>query len=100
MRADFFGCCCASAIAPHNANVTTMAKNVANFGFWILRQGSGQVLDFRLKEKESRIRTEDFSFIPFIPPNPKSAIQNLKSSQPINFLTFLSKTFSSTGLGI
>src|SRR5437667_11007 len=76
MRASFLGCC-ASATAPHNANVTTMAKNPTNFGFWILRHGSGQVLDFRLKEKESRIRTEDFSFIPFISSNPKSAIQNL-----------------------
>src|SRR5439155_13501910 len=73
MRASFLGCC-ASATAPHNANVTTMAKNPTNFGFWILRHGSGQVLDFRLKEKESRIRTEDFSFIPFISPNPKSKI--------------------------
>src|SRR2546428_6485442 len=99
MRANFFGCC-ASAIAPHNANVTTMAKNPANFGFWILRHGSGQVLDFRLKEKESRIRIEDFLFIPFIFLNPKSAIQNLKSSQPMNFLIFWIKTFSSTGLGM
>jgi hypothetical protein len=42
--------CCAMATAPHIANAIMRATIPTNFRFWILRHGSGQVLDFRLAD--------------------------------------------------
>jgi predicted DNA-binding antitoxin AbrB/MazE fold protein len=58
-------------------SATTIAKSPAHFRFWILRQSSGQVLDFRLSDKKSRHRTQDLLFILFAL-NRKSAIENRK----------------------
>jgi predicted DNA-binding antitoxin AbrB/MazE fold protein len=71
-----FGCC-AFALTPHVVSKTTIAKSPAHFRFWILRQSSGQVLDFRLSDKKSRHRTQDLLFILFAL-NRKSAIENRK----------------------
>ena len=55
-----FPVCCASALAPHTVNATTIAKSPANFRFWIL--------DFRLPEQESETRFVDKYFHAFTPP--------------------------------
>src|SRR6266545_8137023 len=68
-RGTFFGCC-ASATAPHIANVTAMATMPPHFRFWIF--------DFRLSEDEFRTRNQDFSFMRFLSLNPKSKIGNPK----------------------
>jgi hypothetical protein len=72
-----FPACCASATAPHRANVTAMATSPTNFRFSIPRQGSGQVLDFGLSEEETNHRIQCLLFMLFSP-NPKSAIENPK----------------------
>ena len=48
--------------------------------FWILRLGSVQVLDFRLSEQQSETCFEEITFTRLLPPNRKSAIENLKMS--------------------
>jgi hypothetical protein len=48
-------------------SATTIAKSLAHFGFSILRQSSGHVLDFRLSEQESKTRFEEVSFMRLIP---------------------------------
>src|SRR5437773_2841342 len=71
-----FGCCCASALAPHMASVTTRATIPTHFRFWILRRDSVQVLDFRVSDRELEDRVQILSCICF---SPQSKIGNLKS---------------------
>jgi hypothetical protein len=55
--------------------VATRARIPTDFRFWILRLGSGQVLDFRLSEKESCIQNRSIMLFPLIE-NRQSKIQN------------------------
>ena len=76
IRGIFFGCC-ASALAPHIASVTTRATIPTNFRFWILRRGSGHALDFRLSEQEFKNRFSNVLCTCFSSLlNRKSAIEN------------------------
>src|SRR6266545_4160069 len=67
IRGTFFGCC-ASATAPHIANVIPMATIPTNFRFWIL--------DFRLSDRELEDCIQILSCICF---SLKSKIGNRKS---------------------
>ena len=51
-----FPACCASAIVPHTTIKKAITESPAHFRFSILRQGSGQVLDFGLPEQEPEAR--------------------------------------------
>gem|GEM_PF-2323429 len=77
IREIFVGCC-AFACSPHTVSATMSVKSPAHFRFAMVRQGSPQVLDFRLPEQEFGRRSQAFSFIVFFSSiqNPKSQIQN------------------------
>jgi hypothetical protein len=67
IRGTFVGCC-ASALAPHTVNATTVAKSPTHSRFLIL--------DFRLSEQAITDRSDVLSRICFFP---QSKIQNRKS---------------------
>ena len=66
IRRTFAGAC-ASALAPHTVNATTIAKSPAHFRFWIA--------DFRLSEREPDIFFEETAFTSLFS---CVSIQNLK----------------------
>ena len=80
--AIFFGCC-ASALAPHTVSVRTIAKSPIHFGFSILRLSSGQVLDFRLSEQESKNRFKKVLFTQFLQSKIENRQSKMSSYDPI-----------------
>ena len=71
-----FPVCCASAAAPAATSTQAITESPNHFGFWILRQSSGQVLDFRLSDLKLKERIRVLLRICF---SPQSKIGNRKS---------------------